>query len=404
MLKLTYQLQKERIVILIHKKRASFLFVFVLVALMGLTMPALAEPEVKNVIMMIGDGMGISHITAARNSLEDGAYSELNLDSMPYTGFSVNFSTSHLVTDSAAAATALATGFRTDNGRLATLPDGTPVKSILLAAQEQGLSTGVVATVNVTDATPAAYLVQADSRTYEKSIAESTILTNVDVLLGGGLDLFGVNMLTKKIRSSSLANQAIERGYTFVYDRDGLMELEVTPDLKLLGLFMGDDMSYEIQRYNIEPHIVEMTSKALEIVGQNPDGFFLMVEGSKIDRASHRNYIDEMIGDMLAFDEAIGVALDYAKEHPQTLVIVTADHETGGLGITGGHPSGEDAKHAWIHTGHTGAMVPIYAFGPGAHRFTGTLQITDIPIRIAELMGIPNFPSIIEQEVEEIAN
>lgn len=375
-------------------------YLFIIFVLLTCVTPVLANTPVKNVIMLIGDGMGISHVTAARLALEDGAYSKLNLDSMPYTGFSINFSTSHVVTDSAAGATALATGFRTDNGRISTLPDGRAVQTILLAAKELGFGTGIVATVNITDATPAAFVVHSDSRTYEKSIAKDMIKADVDVLLGGGLDTFGVNLLTKKPRPNSIVKDAVARGYTYVADRDSLMDLELTSDTKLLGLFMGDDLSYEIQRFAIEPHLTEMTTRALDLLDQNPNGFFLMVEGSKIDRASHRNLEAEMLGEMLAFDEAVGVALEYAKNNPDTLVIVTADHETGGFAISGGQPTGENLKFDWVHTNHTGAMVPIYAFGSGAERFTGTLQITDIPIIIADLMGIKNFPLILDQELE----
>lgn len=174
------------------------------------------------------------------------------------------------------------------------------------------------------------------------------------------------------------------------------MNLEITPDTKLIGLFIGGDMSFELTRFPTEPSIVEMTGRALEVVSQNPEGFFLMVEGSRIDRAGHTNSIKEMIGDLLIFDEAVGLALDFAQANPGTLVVVTADHETGGLGITSGLPSGEIVNYGWIATGHTAAMVPIYAFGPGAERFSGTLQITDIPVRIAELMGIPDFPAAID--------
>lgn len=356
---------------------------------------AWAEAPVQNVILMIGDGMGINQITAARISLEDGAYSRLNLDTMPYTGFCINFSSNNLATDSAAAATALATGFRTENGRLATLPDGTLVQSIMLRAKERGLSTGIVATVSITDATPSAFLVNADSRSFERTIAEDILKTQTDVLLGGGADAFGINPFTREPRARSLINQALEDGYTYIFDRDGLMNLEITPELKLIGLFMGGDMGFEITRFPTEPSITEMTTRALEVVSQNPDGFFLMVEGSRIDRAGHSNSTEEMIGDLLVFDQAVGVALDYAEHHPGTLVVVTADHETGGFGVRGGDPSGENVTYGWLSTAHTGAMVPVYAFGPGAERFTGTLDVTEIPVRIAELMGVVDFPAII---------
>jgi len=355
-----------------------------------------AEAPVKNVILLIGDGMGINQITAARLSLAEGAYAVLNLDTMPYTGFSINFAANNLVTDSAAAATALATGFRTDTGRLGTLPDGTAAESIMLKAKERGLSIGLVATVKVTDATPAAFLVNADHRAFERDIAAAILEAGPDVLLGGGADAFGINPFTKKPKSNALILKALEQGYTFVADRDGLLELDITPEMKLIGLFIGGDLSFELTRLPTEPSLLEMTGRALELVSQNPQGFFLLVEGSRIDRAGHTNSLKELVGEVLMFDQVVGLALDFARENPDTLVVVTADHETGGLTITGGDPAGENVTYAWTSTAHTGSMVPIYAFGPGAERFSGTLQITDIPVRIAELMGISPFPALRE--------
>ncbi|HPT83849.1 MAG TPA: alkaline phosphatase [Limnochordia bacterium] len=381
-----------------HTKYRSFLgnCALVLVLVFIVSSGVWAEAPVKNVILLIGDGMGINQITAARLSLAEGAYAVLNLDTMPYTGFSINFAANNLVTDSAAAATALATGFRTDTGRLGTLPDGTAAESIMLKAKERGLSIGLVATVKVTDATPAAFLVNADHRAFERDIAAAILEAGPDVLLGGGADAFGINPFTKKPKSNALILKALEQGYTFVADRDGLLELDITPEMKLIGLFIGGDLSFELTRLPTEPSLLEMTGRALELVSQNPQGFFLLVEGSRIDRAGHTNSLKELVGEVLMFDQVVGLALDFARENPDTLVVVTADHETGGLTITGGDPAGENVTYAWTSTAHTGSMVPIYAFGPGAERFSGTLQITDIPVRIAELMGISPFPALRE--------
>ena len=387
----------------LFRKQAQTLLIvsFVMFVLPILTVQTGEAASVKNVILLIGDGMGINHITAARISGEKGAYSRLNLDTMPYTGFSINFSTSSLITDSAAAATALATGFRTDNGRLATLPDGTPVMGIMLKAKERGQSTGIVTTAKITDATPAAFLVNADSRTFERTIAQDMLNTQTDVLLGGGADAFGINPFTREPKARALINQALEDGYTYVYDRDSLLNLEITEGSKLIGLFMGGGMSFELTRFPTEPSLSEMMLKALEIVGQNPGGFFLMVEGARIDTAGHSNSPAEMIGVILAFDQAVGLALDFARANSATLVLVTADHETGGFAVTSGTPAGEMVNYGWLSTGHTAAMVPIYAFGPGAEHFSGTLDITEIPIRLAELMGISDFPALIEDSQEQ---
>ncbi|NMB21443.1 MAG: alkaline phosphatase [Firmicutes bacterium] len=380
-----------------RKAWIPLLFVFLLLGLWT-QCPGVsgAEGLVKNVILLVGDGMGLNQITAARVSLENGAYSRLFLDTMAYTGLSINFSHDNLVTDSAAAATALATGYRTDNGRLATLPDGTPVISLMRKAKEEGLSIGIVTTAKVVDATPAAFLVNADLRSVEKQIAEDMLNAEPDVLLGGGGDAFGINPFTREPKSRSVMTQALEDGYTYVYDREGLLDLKVSSDLKLIGLFMGGGMSFEVTRFPTEPTITEMTSRALEIVAQNPQGFFLLVEGARIDTAGHSNSVEEMMADLIAFDNAVGLALEYAKEHPGTLVVVTADHETGGFGVTSGTPEGERVNYGWLSTGHTAAMVPIYAFGTGAEQFTGTLDITEIPVRIGKLMGIQDFPAVID--------
>lgn len=359
---------------------------------------AWAQAPVKNVILLIGDGMGINQISAARLSLADGARSVLNLDTMPYTGFSLNFANNNLVTDSAAAATALATGFRTDTGKLGTLPDGTPAESIMLKAKEQGLSIGLVTTVKVTDATPAAFLVNADHRAFERDIARAILQVQPDVLLGGGADAFGINPFTKQPKGNALIKEALAEGYTFVADRAALLDLEITPGMKLIGLFIGGDMSFELTRLPTEPSLLEMAQRALEVVSSNPQGFFLMIEGARIDRAAHTHSVEEMVGELLMFDQVVGLALEFARANPGTLVVVTADHETGGLAITGGHPSGEGVTYGWATSGHTASMVPIYAFGPGAERFSGTLQITDIPVHMAELLGLSGFPAL---KVEE---
>jgi len=342
---------------------------------------AWAQAPVKNVILLIGDGMGINQISAARLSLADGARSVLNLDTMPYTGFSLNFANNNLVTDSAAAATALATGFRTDTGKLGTLPDGTPAEI-----------------VKVTDATPAAFLVNADHRAFERDIARAILQAQPDVLLGGGADAFGINPFTKQPKGNALIKEALAEGYTFVADRAALLDLEITPGMKLIGLFIGGDMSFELTRLPTEPSLLEMAQRALEVVSSNPQGFFLMIEGARIDRAAHTHSVEEMVGELLMFDQVVGLALEFARANPGTLVVVTADHETGGLAITGGHPSGEGVTYGWATSGHTASMVPIYAFGPGAERFSGTLQITDIPVHMAELLGLSGFPAL---KVEE---
>lgn len=361
-----------------------------------LSFPVFAEaPKVKNVIMLIGDGMGISHITAARIAAGSGD-SELNLDTIHVTGFAKNHSASSLVTDSAAAGTALATGVRTNNGRIAISPDDRLLKSLLLLARDRGMGTGVVVTSKLTDATPAAYLVQEFSRAFEEEIAEKIIHTGVNVLLGGGSEFFGAHPFTKQPRSGSLISQAIDQGYSYVKDKGELLALEAAEGKNVLGLFSTGNLSYDLERFPTEPSLVEMTEKAIELLSLYPEGFFLMVEGSKIDKGSHYNLTEQVLGDTLAFDKAVGVALEFARSRDDTLIVITADHGTGGFDILGGSPDGSKVNHAWLTTDHTGVMVPVYAYGPGDMNFSGTQHLTDVSHKIAALLGFSPYPVYFE--------
>lgn len=140
------------------------------------------------------------------------------------------------------------------------------------------------------------------------------------------------------------------------------------------------------------------SGKALDLLGAKPNGFFLLVEGSRIDHASHHNLTEEAIGETIAFDKAVGAALEYARKRDDTLVIVTADHETGGFAITGGSSDGAQVEHCWFSPDHTGEMVPVYAYDPGVEQFSGTYHLTEIAHKIAGLMGISSFPQLLEKE------
>lgn len=379
------------------RKPRLLVLAFVLVLLWSI--PGFAEtPPVRNVILLIGDGMGIGQITAARIESEspDGI---LNLDTMKTIGLAKTHSASNLVTDSAAGGTALATGIRTSNGRIGTDPDNRPLMSLMLLARDRGMGTGVAVTKALTDATPATFLVQAVSRTFDDDIAEKIIHSGVNVLLGGGSETFGAHPFTRKPRAGSLINTAVELGYLYIDQRDQLLALELGESQNVLGLFSTGNLSYDRERFPGEPSLAEMTKTAIDLLDAYPEGFFLMVEGSNIDTANHYNNTEQMLGDTMAFDQAVGVALDYARLRDDTLVIVTADHETGGLGITGGSPDGARVNHAWLSTDHTGTMVPVYAYGPGEEIFAGTQHLTDVSKKIAHLLGFDPFPVYVDEVV-----
>jgi alkaline phosphatase len=276
------------------------------------------EGEVRNVILLIGDGMGIGQLTAAEvmNGEED-----LVLTRLPYKSLVSTHSSSNYVTDSAASATALATGFKTRNGMVSVTAAGESLFTVLEDAEEAGKATGIVTTTRVTHATPACFVAHVNNRDMETVIAAQLLASGVDVALGGGSTYF-----------SDLNPE--DEGYTVVYDSTELDNIESG---KVLGLFSSGYMSYESERSDIEPSLSEMTAKSLELLSSDPDGFFLMVEGGRIDHASHDNHFDNTIAETLEFDLAVLEALEYASGRNDTLILVTADHETGGLSIVGGY-------------------------------------------------------------------
>jgi len=301
---------------------------------------------VKNVILLIGDGMGIGQLTAAE--IENGDDS-LVITSLPYMSMVTTHSISGYVTDSAASATALATGFKAMNGVVSLDADWKELRTVVEAAEELGLSTGLVTNTRITHATPASFMAHVSSRDNEAEIARQALDSGVDVLLGGGSYYF-----------SQLSPE--DAGYQIV---DSTEDLLAASSGKILGLFNTDYMGYEsVRDPEVEPSLAEMTVKAIELLSPDPDGFFLMVEGGRIDHASHDNDYENTVSETLSFDASVLEALIYASGRDDTLVIVTADHVTGGLSILGGYESSVTVEYKWIDDYHTGNMVPVYAYGP----------------------------------------
>ncbi len=417
---------------------------------------ALRDREPKNVIFLLGDGMGTQEITAAR--YYQGVTKDLNVDRMPFTGFDTTWSVKPAASapylpdydpDSASTGTAWATGQKTLDERISQGPSsdisvpGKNLTTVLELAQKRGMKVGDVSTAEITDATPAVLASHISLRGCQGpadmgacpletkaaaglgSIAEQEIDHKVDVLLGGGLDRF-----TQAIPDAgkTLVQVAQEKGYRYVTDADGLSTV-ANASKPVLGLFSKSNMSLEWtgpaaatgkgnaavpctegQRPANEPSLAAMTRRAIDLLDDDKrKGFFLQVEGASIDKQDHATNACGQIGETVAFDRAIGIALDYQEDHPDTLVVVTADHshtsqivgeDATGSGLPTGYSTNlltKDGQTLSLTYGtagyggpgvapvavppsqqHTGAVVPVWASGPGSLGVLGTNDHTDL--------------------------
>ncbi|WP_404355481.1 alkaline phosphatase [Cytobacillus firmus] len=422
----------------------------------------------QNVILMIGDGMGIGQIEIARK-LEYGKDGRLFLESLPHTSLVHTESANNFVTDSAAGGTALAIGKKTNNEMIGVTPDGKEADSILDLFKKNGKKAGVISTNTVTDATPAAFTASVANRwSGQDEIARQQLKSGVDVLMGGGRAYF----TPEKQNGRDLIKEAKQQGYAYAGSRDELLNAKAP---KLLGLFNEGYMSFKLDRPLLnskEPSLKEMTEKAIDVLAKGEQGFFLMAEGARIDHASHAGDITSIWKETIEFDEAVKYAVEWAKKDKETLVLVVADHETMGISASeplkiqqlkeikatpqymvsqlardedrgtyrsesvkgvlkkyanidltqqeieafNGKLMNTDSKvypqylaaweigsliaekyHGGILTdtvralsstgGHTGNMIPLFAYGNGSETFTGVLENTDIPKKIAGLMN-----------------
>ncbi len=290
----------------------------------------------KNVIFMVSDGMNHGALSLARQFRENAGggetrWTRLYRERPVVRSLVETFSANSCVTDSAAAASAWGGGQRVNNGSLNILPDGKPVRTLHEKIQAAGWKTGLVTTATITHATPAGFASNLESRGDEAAVAEQYLERRVDVLLGGG----------RKFYSPELKQRYAAAGYAVVETRDDLLGLPVEAGKPVLGVFFDSHLPYSIDQRNIPelkaavPTLAEMTRTALDRLAPASDGFFLMVEGARIDHAGHANDAAASIHDQLAFDEAIGVAVDFAEKHPDTLVVLTTDHGCGGIQMNG---------------------------------------------------------------------
>ena len=337
-----------------------------------------------NVIYMIGDGMALPQVYAAM--LASGE--DMTFQQFPYIGVVDTHSASNDITDSAAGGTALASDHKTNNAMLGVNPDSIPVKTVLEALAEQGKKTGIVVTSYVTHATPAAFYAKVPHRKqYEDIAMQMAENPYINLIIGGGMKHFA----QRKDSLDLIARMENELGWK-VYDN--LTEVDVT-NQKYAVIADTNHMPKAADRGDFLPRAVKTALKTLD---NAENGFFLMVEGSQIDFACHGNDSTWMMDEMLDFDYAVNVALDYAKEKGNTLVVVTADHETGGLTLP--DPQGKYTNVVFNYStgSHTCLPVLVYAYGPGAEQFTGWMQNNELKAKIMNACGMENISDSIPKE------
>jgi alkaline phosphatase len=334
-----------------------------------------AQTSPRRVILLISDGAGVEHWTLAKFARSDLAVGEL-----PVGGLVDTRGSGHVVTGSAAGATALSTGTRTFFGAVGVGPDSTPRETVLEAAQARGMGTGVITTTWVTDATPAGFAAHVPNRNQLVDIMTQMTDLPVDVIFGGGRRVFDL----AELRDSIDLRAAVTEQYAYIETAEELEQLDPSSVAQpLLGLFYPRDMARAPVR---SPSLTDMMTAALGILDRDPEGFFLMVENEGSDTEAHRNIDrDVLVAEMLDFDDAVRVALEYQARHPETLIVVTADHETGGISL---NPDQDRNVVIGYSTGdHTAAMVPLFAGGPGAERFGGLHENWQIGQLLMEAVG-----------------
>lgn len=328
-------------------KITLLLAVFLSVLILPVSRAAEATGTPKYVFYFIGDGMGITQRQSAecyKQTKEGKPNAKLLMNTFPVVGLITTHSANNtLITDSAAAGTALATGNKTLNGMIAKLPDGKDVKTLVEASEEKGLATGIVSTTRLTHATPATFVSHNGSRDNENEIAIDLLDSGVDFFAGGGYGHFvpqNSHLKSNRNDGRNLLEEFSQKGYNlFITEKETTNFKNYHPngEQKVMACFAYSNLPYEIDRVNnklLTPNLAQITEKGIEVLSQYPKGFFMMVESGRIDHACHVNDAQRTIQEVLAFDQAIAKAYEFYIKHPnETLILVLADHETGGMSL-----------------------------------------------------------------------
>ncbi|MGZ5445812.1 MAG: alkaline phosphatase [Thermoanaerobaculia bacterium] len=335
----------------------------------AILLAATPQPAPKNVILLIADGAGLGHLTLARHIRADA----FRIGTMPVVGVFTTGCFNRAVTDSAASATAFATGSKTNYEMLSLDPKTlAPMETVLEIAEKRGKATGLVTTAAFFDATPAAFAAHAKHR-HDKDVAAQMLRSGADVIAGTLLEDF-----TNEL-SPELAKVAEDHGWTVVNTR---AKLDAAEGTKLLAIFAWRERNLDVD----EAPLPVLAKWAIDHLDDDPDGFFLVIEHEGTDSSSHQNHTADLRKALTSFDEAVGVALEFAAKRGDTLVLATADHETGGLRVSETKQLARP-RVEWSTTDHTATMIPIFAYGPGSAAFAGLQDNTDVGKKLRAAVG-----------------
>ena len=331
------------------------------------------EKTVKNVILMIGDGMGLVQVSAAW--VANGG--KLNIDNCMATGFSRTWCANKLITDSGAAGTAMATGQKTNYHCISVDVNGKPLESLTDVTEKGGLKTGIVVTCNLPDATPSVFCANNIDREKEEAIAADYLNCNVDYIFGAGRERF-----IKRTDKRDLLKEMQQKGYQVCTTWD---ETAGITSGKVFSVPSEDQLPLARERGDI---FGKACLHAIGILNQNKKGFFAMLEGSRIDDCGHENDLPRLMEEVFDFDRTVGKVMQWAEKDGHTLVIVLADHETGGFTLLDGDIKNRKVSGNFSTKGHSGIMVPVYTYGPGADEFKGIYENTEVFSKIVKLLKL----------------
>jgi alkaline phosphatase len=329
--------------------------------------------KVKNVILMIGDGMSLMHIEAAWTCNRG----HLWLENAQYTGISKTPASNRLITDSGSGGTSLATGYKTRYHAVGVDSTGRPLESLNVLAHKAGKANGIAVTCRLWDATPCDFVAHNLDRNKEQDLILDYLNAPLDYMFGGGAKYF-----EHRDDGRNIFSELEKKGYRVARTLDELWRCKSG---KIYAVPYPVDTPVPAERGDL---LAKASLKGIDLLNHNKNGFFMMIEGSQLDDYGHFNQLDMLMQETLDFDQTIGAVMKWAAADGQTLVVVTADHQTGGPTVLGGDYHTGTVQVNFSTRDHSGTMVPVYAFGPGSENFTGFMDNTEIFWKIKRLLGL----------------